>query len=785
MSKKKLINSLAFRIISSVLVVIVFIGLFFYLTVLKYISDFAKKETFIMMEAEGREIYEIYDKGINEILSIGSLDDEKVLRIKKADIIEKIEIYLKNNNLKGLISEGRKEILNVGHVPKEMINELDDIKENSASIFSFKGKSYYIYKLPLDFFNWSLLLIKDSKEYSSLLQSVRLIYLFTALILALSAFFLLYYFKNAINKPINIILNSIKRQQKPDYKGIEEFEFLSQSIAVMLDDIKEQMNSLNNIYIIAATIRGENFFCEVATTISRFLNLNSLIGRLSPDGKFAYIEAMYINGELRKGFSIPLKGTPCEDVLQRHQIVVINEKAMSIYPSANILLEGNGDSYIGFPIFDKKGNPIGILNAFGKKRDFSEADVKVLRTIGQFIAAEMERIDEEREKKNVQEQLFQTQKLEAIGTLAGGIAHDFNNMLQGILGYASLLKLKLKETDEMYKPVDIIEKTAERAAGLTRQLLGFARKGKYFVEVLNPNDLVNSVFNIISRTFDRAIKIETNLSPNIGLIEGDKSQLENAIMNICINAKDAMPSGGLLKIETFDKIINDNKERIIKERMIPGNYVVISISDTGIGMDEDTMNHIFEPFFTTKEPGKGTGMGLSMVYGVVKNHNGFIAVDSKKGKGTTFIIYLPKSKRDVEEKKDYKDKGSPSYGEGTILIIDDEKAIRDLFKIALTDLGYKVLEASDGKEALEIYKAYKSSIDLVILDLIMPEMNGRETLLRLKEIDPDVKILISTGYGDDNIVKDLRYKNVLGFVHKPLNVRTLSEKIKDLISVNF
>lgn len=780
MSKKKLINSLAFRIISSVLVVIIFIGLLFYLTVLKYISDFAKKEIFIMMEAEGREIYEIYDKEINEIFSIGALDDEKVLRIKKADIIEKIEIYLKNNNLKGLISEGRKEILNVGHVPKEMINELEGIKENSASIFSFRGKSYYIYKLPLDFFNWSLLLIKDSKEYSSLLQSVKLIYLFTALILALSAFFLLYYFKNAINKPINIILNSIKRQQKPDYKGIEEFEFLSQSIAVMLDDIKEQMNSLNNIYCIAATIRGENFFCEAALTISRLLNLNSLIGRLSPDGKFAYIEAMYINGELRKGFSIPLKGTPCEDVLKRHQIVVINEKAMSIYPSANILFEGNGESYIGFPIFDKKGNPIGILNAFGKKRDFSEADVKVLRTIGQFIAAEMERIDEEREKKKVQEQLFQAQKLEAIGTLAGGIAHDFNNMLQGILGYASLLKLKLKETDEMYKPVDIIEKTAERAAGLTRQLLGFARKGKYFVEVLNPNDLINSVLNLITRTFDRAIKIEANLSSDIGLIEGDKSQLENAIMNICINAKDAMPSGGLLKIETFNRIITDYKEEII-----PGNYVVISISDTGIGMDEDTMNHIFEPFFTTKEPGKGTGMGLSMVYGVVKNHNGFITVESKKGKGTTFMIYLPKYKRDVEEKKDNKDKGSPSYGEGTIFIIDDEKVIRDLFKTVLTDLGYKVLEASDGKEALEIYKANKSSIDLIILDLIMPEMNGKETLLRLKEINPDVKVLISTGYGDDNIVKDLRYKNVLGFVYKPLNVMTLSEKIKDLMSVNF
>jgi signal transduction histidine kinase/CheY-like chemotaxis protein len=773
MRLKGILNSLAFRIISSVLVVISFIGLFFYLTVLKTVTDFSQKEIFIMLEANGKDVYEIYDKAVNEIISSGILNEEKILRLKKAHLIDKIETFLKSNSLKGFIGEGRKEILNVGDVSAEMIQEIKGIKENSVSSISFEGNRYYVYYLPLDFFNWRMFLIKDAAQYSSMLKNVRLIYFLTTLILIMSALIILYYFRRVIDEPIRIILNSLKKEEKPVYEGIEEFELLSKGIGEMIDNINNHINSLDYIYSIAALKRGINFFSEVAVAISRLLDLNSLIGRLSPDGQSAYIEAMYINGELRSGFTIDLKGTPCEDVLKRHQLVVLSEGAMSVYPSANILCEGKGDSYIGFPIFDRKRNPIGILNAFGGKRDFSDTDIKVLRTIGQFIAAEMERIDEEKEKEKIQEQLFQAQKLEAIGTLAGGIAHDFNNMLQGILGYASLLKLKLKETDEMYKPIDIIEKTAERAAELTRQLLGFARKGKYFVEVLNPNDLVNDVSNIIKRTFDKSISIEMNLSPDVSLIEGDKSQLENSIMNICLNARDAMPSGGILRIETFNEDVSKNN---VSGADVLGSYAVISISDTGIGIDEDIKSRIFEPFFTTKEPGKGTGMGLAMVYGIVKNHNGFITVDSIKGKGSTFRIYLPKYKKAVEDRH-YKNAIAPIHGRGTLLIVDDEDDIRDFFKIAMSDLGYSVLEASNGKEALKIYNENKSSIDLIILDLIMPEMGGKEALIKLKEINPNIKVLISTGYGDDGIVKDLADKNIVGFIYKPFNIVKLSETI--------
>lgn len=788
--KQNFKKGIAFRIIVPIIAVTGIIGLIFYMLLLKTILDFAHRQISIGLEEISRDIYEIYDNALRDLALKGLMNDDRAVRIEKARTIGRIEEFMRGNNLRGVIYEqGEKS----NGVPLERLNikadalelqklheSIRNLEERKVSRLSFRGNDYYVFPMNLDLWKWHLIILKDASEYSSLLARVWLLYIITAIILLSSALFLMVYLRKVIHEPLNHIISSIKRGERPEYMGIEEFEFLSKNIKAMMDSLERETRLLNYVYYIAATKRGDDFFEEVVRAINHLFDINSLIAKISDDGKTGHILGLYINGEVRKGFSSPLIRTPCQDVLEKRHLVVIERDVLGLYPSSELLRESGAESYIGFTIFDRKGQPIGILNGFGKAREYSESDIKVLQTLGQVVATEIERIDEEEEKERIRVQLFHAQKMEAIGTLAGGIAHDFNNMLQGILGYASLLKLKIPETDPIYKPLDVIERTAERAAELTQQLLGFARKGKFFVEILNINDLVSEAIKIISRTFDRAIKIKTDLSDNIWRFEGDKGQMVGVILNLCVNARDAMPVGGTLTISTYNREIKEGEMPYSWAR--PGSYVVISVEDTGGGMDKETMKHIFEPFFTTKEIGKGTGMGLAMVYGVVKNHGGFITVDSEIGKGSTFTIYLPRTEAEI--KKEVGQTRTPISGSGTILIVDDEESIRNLLKDALSGLGYSVKEASNGKEAIEIFNLNKDRIDLIILDLIMPEMGGEETLLGLRELKPDVKVIIATGFGvTESLQHTLRQKGVSGFINKPFNIAEISEAIKTALRV--
>ncbi len=778
--KTDILRSLAFRVVASVLAVTAITGITVYLFLFRNISDFAETQIRISMEERGRDVYGIFDNTINELISKGLLGDEKVVMIEKARVITRIEEFLRENRLKGLILENERERLKIDSIPLDLYEIIKKrVRGNTVSRLNYQGMIYYVYHSYLDLWGWHVILIKDASDFSTLLRKTMLLYIITGIILLLSSLFLMVYLRKTIHGPVSMIISSLKRGETINYRGISEFEFMSREINIIRKGLEEETRNLNYIYYIFATRRGEAFFDEVVRAINTLFGLNSLIARLNPDGLSSHILAMYVNGEIRKDFDLPLKGTPCEDVMLTQHLIVIREGVSKMYPDGGLMKETASESYIGFAIFDRKGAPLGILNAFGREREFSESDIKVLQTLGQIVAAEIERLEEEREKEQMREQLFQSQKMEAIGTLAGGIAHDFNNMLQGILGYASLIKLKLAETDPMYKPVDVIEKTALRAAELTQQLLGYARKGKYVVQPLNLNDLVSEVIKIITRTFDRAIEIRTVLSEGLWCIQGDRNQIENVIMNLCLNARDAMPSGGRLLIETYNKEVLEGEMPYSWAR--PGKYAVIKVTDTGTGMNEEVKKHIFEPFFTTKEVGKGTGMGLAMVYGVVKNHDGFITVDSEVGKGSTFTVYLP-AQEDIEVHKETEGEKIAVSGRGTILIVDDEETVRNLLRDALSGLGYSIIEASNGKEAIEVFESKRDRIDLVILDLIMPLMGGEETLRRLKEITPDVKVLIVTGYGVDKTLQEtLKEIGVTGFIHKPFNVADISESVRSAL----
>ncbi|MEW6068398.1 MAG: ATP-binding protein [Nitrospirota bacterium] len=383
--------------------------------------------------------------------------------------------------------------------------------------------------------------------------------------------------------------------------------------------------------------------------------------------------------------------------------------------------------------------------------------------------------------KSTHEQLLQAQKMEAMGTLAGGIAHDFNNILTGILGFASLAKSELPEDNPVYKYIEQIERSAKRASELTGAILTFARRSRFEIKTVDINKIVAGVWRILEMTVDRSIDIEKALSPTPCYIDVDVSKMEQALMNICVNAIEAMPKGGILTIKTeVSSNISDIDVADLPEQIKEDGYVKISIIDTGAGMDEETRQKIFDPFFTTKGKTGGTGLGLAVVYGVINEFRGYIDVKSKPGVGTTFTLYLPISKQTVEAKVSVEEE-APEIPRGngeTILLIDDEKIILELGKNLLERLGYNVVIAENGFEAAALYKRLKDEVSLVVLDLIMPILSGKEVFERLRQINPTAKILISTGYAKDEIIQPLLEKGAKGFLEKPYNIYGMAESVR-------
>jgi len=380
------------------------------------------------------------------------------------------------------------------------------------------------------------------------------------------------------------------------------------------------------------------------------------------------------------------------------------------------------------------------------------------------------------ERKRLETQLMNAQKMEAIGTLSGGIAHDFNNILMGIQGYASLMMLDINMDNLRYERLKHIEELVKSAAGLTRQLLGFARAGKYVVKPVNMNDLIEKTSTMFGRT-KKEVAIHRKLERDIWVVEADRGQIEQVFLNLYLNALQAMPAGGDLSLETKNIVVDENYAKAYS--MTPGRYVRISISDNGLGIDEKTKERIFEPFFTTKELGRGTGLGLAMVYGIVKNHNGFIDVYSELGCGTTFNLYFPASEKKVIEEEP----GAPDVlmGSGTILLVDDEPSVLAVSKEILESVGYTVHGVRSGQEAVAFYEKNKDDISLIILDMIMPGLSGGETFDRIREINPSARIILSSGYSLNGQAQQIMNKGCQGFIQKPFDIAHISRKIREVL----
>ena len=431
-----------------------------------------------------------------------------------------------------------------------------------------------------------------------------------------------------------------------------------------------------------------------------------------------------------------------------------------------------------------------IMQVLDKSGIINYDDVQVKTKSGQDIYTDMYMVDRARlvqfnirnitDRKKLEEQLLQSQKMEAVGLLAGGIAHDFNNILSAIMGYGDLLNTNMKRDDPLRGHVDQILLSVDRAAEVTHSLLAFSRK-----QILNPkptnlNALMKRFEKFLSRLIGEDIELSTNFTDKDVITMADAGQIEQVLLNLATNARDAMPDGGCLTLET--QLVELDETFInIHGYGEPGMFAVISVSDTGSGMEKETVAKIFEPFFTTKDVGKGTGLGLAMAYGIIKQHNGYIDVYSEPEIGTTFRIYLPAITSTEEVIVKTAAEPLPSRGTETILVAEDDTALRKLFSIVLQAYGYNVISAEDGEEAIQKFIDNRDKIQLVMLDMIMPKKSGKEVYDKIKQIRPDIKTLFSSGYTADRIDKDSMRKGGFDFIMKPVSPKDLLKKIRELL----
>lgn len=384
------------------------------------------------------------------------------------------------------------------------------------------------------------------------------------------------------------------------------------------------------------------------------------------------------------------------------------------------------------------------------------------------------------ERKRIELRLSHLQKMDAIGQLAGGVAHDFNNQLSGILGYAEILSKKLGDS-ALKKYSDGIISVAMRSADLTKKLLAFARKGQFQRVQVNLHLLIDETIEMLKHSIDRRINIIRKFNSTVPMVTGDPPQLQNALLNLGLNARDAMQNGGTLTYETEDVYIEASMKKVQMMDITEGRYVIISVSDTGAGMSDTVKAHLFEPFFTTKDSGKGTGMGLASVYGTVKNHSGSISVYSEEGYGSTFKIYLPVSGDFDTDSGILQNEDKPDIPPQRILVVDDEDVVRNVLSEMLIDMGHSVIEAVNGADGLSIYREKWRYIDIVIIDMIMPEMNGRDAFAEMKKVNPDIKAILSSGFSLDGASQSMMAEGVRGFVHKPYRQNELITTISEIL----
>lgn len=528
-----------------------------------------------------------------------------------------------------------------------------------------------------------------------------------------------------------------------------------------------------------ARLTGEAYLRALVQELASLLRAEyAYVGELVEPNRVRGL-VLWAQGDWQTPPEYTLENTPCEGVMNRAACLYACS-VQTLFPHDEELKALGAESYAGVPLRDARGRPIGILWVCGVNPlpDAPEL-LEVMESVGARTSSEIERMRMEQELQIVREQLLQAQRMESIGQMAGGVAHDFNNMLTAILGYIELAQSALDPQHRAYHYLESAIRGVEKASEFTRQLTVFARRQPMQIQTLQLNAIVQEALQFARGWLPATIRVQTFLAEDLWLLEGDASQLTQVLTNLLLNARDAMPQGGVLTIETQNVVLDQEYARKHYE-VVPGEYVMLSVSDTGIGMSPSIRKRIFEPFFTTKPQGQGTGLGLAIVYSVVKQLGGHIWVYSEEGRGTTFKIYLPRAAHEqLVPVLTAPPAASVERGSETILLVEDETDVRTVAAEALRARGYTVLEAATPAEALQL--AGEHRIDLLVTDVVLPVMSGRELAEIVTRLQPQIRVLYVSGYTENTIVHYGVVDSGVHFLPKPYTPSQLAAKVRQVL----
>ena len=526
------------------------------------------------------------------------------------------------------------------------------------------------------------------------------------------------------------------------------------------------------------TTPADGFFHKLARYLAQSLEMDFICIDILEEGNlWARTLAVYFDGTFEDNIRYTLKDTPCGEVVDK-SVCCFQEGVRHLFPTDTVLQKMAAESYLGTVLWGSGGVPIGLIAAVGRKPLANrELAKEILQLVSGRAAAELERGIHEDERLRLEQQLLHAQKLESLGILAGGIAHDFNNILTGILGNSSLGMMRIEPDAPVAENLQNIEKAAVRAADLAKQMLAYSGKGMFVVEPINLNQLLDEMIHLLEISVSKKAELKLDLADTLPPVQGDPTQLRQIVMNLVINASEAIAEqSGVIAITTGFRHFDQHylEGTWFDNAVTEGDYVFLQISDTGCGMDQKTLARIFDPFFTTKFTGRG--LGISAVLGIIRGHKGAIKVQSSPGCGTTFTILmppcdLPLPMRETENSEEI------WRGSGTILLVDDEETICEVGAAMLEQLGYDVITADSGDTALELYRA-SSDISLVILDLTMPQLDGEQTFLGLRALDPEVRVIMSSGYSEQEVTKKFTGMGLLDFIQKPYSIQRLQQVMK-------